>query len=178
MSISLSFPPSARDFQVYQRVTLEAATTRQAAADFAISQTRVRQIIQRVSQWLAETLPPRTDATDASHLNLAQHLAADRLQYLYGQAMHGWRLTSEAKYAGVLLRCIAAQGKMPVIPGTLDALIADALEGPLPDETTTLARSASEGNPASIATPQSEFRSPQSCPPPPGDCSTSALPPA
>ena len=55
MSVSFNFPPIHRDFQVYQRVILEAATTRQAAADFSVSQTRIRQIVQRVSQWLAET---------------------------------------------------------------------------------------------------------------------------
>ena len=106
---------------------------RQAASDFSLSQTRIRQIVQRVSQWMAETLPPTTEATDASYLRLAQHIAADRLQFLYGEAMHGWRATHQAKYAGVILRITAALGKMPAMPGTLDALLADALEGPLPE---------------------------------------------
>jgi hypothetical protein len=186
MSTLLALPPGARDFQIYQRVTLEAATTRQAAAEFSISQTRVRQIVQRVSCWLAESMPARTDESDAARLNLAQHLAADRLQYLYGQAMHGWRTTSQSKYAGVLLRCIAAQGKMPVTPGALDALIADAIEGPLPDEPSTLARSASEGNvPSTLQSvgasndgpdSQSSVSPPPSAVAPPslGDCSTHA----
>jgi len=95
MNSSPHFPPTDRDFQVYQRVVLEAATTRQTAADFSLSQTRIRQIVLRVSQWLAESLPGRTDATDAAYLHLAQHVAADRLQHIFGQAMRDWRATSE-----------------------------------------------------------------------------------
>jgi hypothetical protein len=70
---------------------------------------------------------------------LAQHIAADRLQLLYGEAMHGWRATHQSKYAGVILRVTSAMGKMPVTSGALDALVADALvadalEGPLPED--------------------------------------------
>jgi hypothetical protein len=136
MSISLPLPPSARDFQIYQRLLLDAVSTRQVAADFSLSQTRVRQIAQRVALWLAQSLTPSSEATDAAYLRLAQHIAADRLQMLYGQAMQGWRATNQSKYAGVILRVTAAMGKMPVTSGALDALIADALEGSLPDNFT------------------------------------------
>src|SRR5262249_23923307 len=134
-------------------------STRQAAADFSLSQTRIRQIVQHVAQWLAQSLPPSCEATDAAWLRLALHIAADRLQMIYGEALHGWRATHESKYAGIILRVTAARGQMPVTSGALDALLADALEGPLPDEpcserplwrsddTDTLARSASEGKP-------------------------------
>jgi hypothetical protein len=132
-------PPSARDFQIYQFLLLDGASTRQAAADFSLSQTRIRQIVLRVTHWLAENLPKPTEAEDAAYIRLAQHIAADRLQLLYGEAMHGWRATHQAKYAGIILRLTLALGKMPVTSGTLDALIADALEGPLPDDDGVLA---------------------------------------
>jgi hypothetical protein len=98
------------------------------------------------------------------------------LQVLDGEAMHGWRATHQAKYAGVILRVTSALGKMPAMPGTLDALLADALEGPLPDDTSTLARSASKGieaqptkNPAANS---SFIPEPSSLSPPPSrDCS-------
>jgi len=144
MSCTLSLPPSARDFEIYQRLMLDGASTRQVASDCSLSQTRVRQIVSRVAHWMAQSLPPSSEAMDASYLRLAQHIAADRLQFLYGEAMHGWRATHQAKFTGVILRVTAALGKLPAIPGTLDALLADALEGPLPDDD-TLARSASAG---------------------------------
>ena len=134
MSVSIPLPPSGRDFLVYQRIVVDGASTRVVAGETNISQTRIRQIAQRVTHWLADNLPKPTETEDAAYLRLAQHIAADRLQFLYGEAMHGWRATHEAKYAGVTLRITAAHGKMPVIPGTLDALAADALEGPLPDD--------------------------------------------
>src|SRR5438067_10168685 len=81
MSTSLSFPPSQRDFLVYQRVVVEAVSTRQAAGEFSLSQTRIRQLVQRVTQWLTENLPPQDDATDAAYLRHAQHVAADRLTF-------------------------------------------------------------------------------------------------
>jgi len=144
----LPLPPSARDFQIYQRLQLDGASTRQAANDFSLSQTRIRQIVQHVAQWLAQSLPPSCEATDAAWLRLAQHIAADRLQLLYGEAMQGWRATHQPKYAGLILRVTSAMGKMPVTSGALDALLADALEGPLPDATMsreqTCSRSAAE----------------------------------
>jgi hypothetical protein len=191
MSITLSLPPSARDFQIYQRLTLEGASTRQAAADFSLSQTRIRQIVERVTHWLAETLPKPTETEDAAYLRLAQHIAADRLQFLYSEAMHGWRATHQAKYAGVIFRITAAHAKMPVSPGTLDALVADALEGPLPDDFSWRvgpACEASDGPPARedeapaeppTARPSTFDLRPSAppSPPPPRDCSTSAQKP-
>src|SRR5438876_9604087 len=172
--MSIQLPPSGRDFLAYQRLVIEAASTRQVADELKISQTRVRQIVERVSHWLTQTLPPKADATDAAYLHLAQHVAADRLQYLYGQAMHGWRLTSESKYAGVILRVINAHARLPVIPGTLEALAADAIHGPLPEDDSTPARSASEGKPPSTTGTSSARESTldigpgtlDSCPPP------------
>src|SRR6266516_2580502 len=134
MSQSLSLPPSQRDFQVYQRVVVEAVSTRQAAGEFSLSQTRIRQLIQRVIQWLTENLPPQSDTTDAAYLRHAQHVAADRLTFFYSEAMDGWRAERQMKYFSMAIRVAMAQSKLPVIPGTLECLAADAIEGPLPED--------------------------------------------
>src|SRR6266436_7200951 len=116
MSTSLSLPPSQRDFQVYQRVVVEAASTRQAAGEFSLSQTRIRQLVQRVSQWLTDNLPQQDDATDAAYLRHAQHVAADRLSFFYSVAMDGWRAERQLKYLNMAVRVAFAQSKLPVIP--------------------------------------------------------------
>ena len=83
MSVSFSLPPSGRDFLVYQRVVTENASTRVVAGEFEISQTRVRQIVQRVNQWLSATLlTSDPDIDDAARLRVGQHIAADRMEYL------------------------------------------------------------------------------------------------
>src|SRR5206468_5184952 len=107
--VSLQFPPSYRDFQIYQRVVVEAVSTRQAAGEFSLSQTRIRQLVQRVSQWLTDNLPPQSDMTDAAYLRHAQHVAADRLSFFYCQAMDGWRAERQMKYFSMAIRIALAQ---------------------------------------------------------------------
>ena len=134
MQTDLRLPPSGRDFQVYQRVIVDAASTRLAASEFSLSQTRVRQVVQRVSEWLTRELPAASKVNDQVQLWLAKHVAADRLQGLYGETMDGWRKSRDTKHFGMALRVITAQSKLPAMPGTLEALAADAIEGPLPEE--------------------------------------------
>jgi hypothetical protein len=85
-------PPSERDFEVFACVVVDGGTTRLAATQFSISQTRVCQVLDRVRDWLGEVLPaaPEKEATP-QQLDLARRLAADRLDHLYGQALVGWR---------------------------------------------------------------------------------------
>jgi hypothetical protein len=134
MSVSFQLSPTYRDFQIYQRVVIEGATTRQAAGEFSRSQTRIRQIVQRVSQWLSANLPPQDEATDAAYLRHAQHVVADRLTYFYSLAMDGWRAERQVKYFNMAMRVALAQSKLVVLPGTIECLAADAIEGPLPEE--------------------------------------------
>jgi hypothetical protein len=61
-------------------------------------------------------------------LRYARHVAADRLEYFYQEAMHGWRLERQPKYLGLAIRITTAQAKLPVIPGTLDFLAAEAID--------------------------------------------------
>ena len=154
MQTELKLPPSGRDFQVYQRVIVDAASTRQAASEFSLSQTRVRQVVQRVSEWLTKELPAASKENDRVQLWLAKHVAADRLQALLGETMDSWRKSHDTKSFGMTLRLITAQSKLPAMPGTLEALAADAIERPLPEDQ-----------------PQSEQPRSSTAAPPAGDCS-------
>lgn len=134
MQTELKLPPSGRDFQVHQRVIVDAASTRLAASEFSLSQTRVRQVVQRVSEWLTKELPAASKENDQVQLWLAKHVAADRLQSLLSETMDGWRKSHDTKNFGMAVRLITAQSKLPAMPGTLEALAADAIEGPLLEE--------------------------------------------
>jgi hypothetical protein len=134
MSASPLLPPNGRDFQVYQRVVVESASTRIVADEFRISQTRVRQIVERVTQWLTATLPKTPEIDESALLCVGRHVAADRLELIYRDAMDDWRKSKQPKFAGLAIRVIMAQTKVPAFPGTIEALAADAIEGPLPDD--------------------------------------------
>src|SRR5262245_8633219 len=120
MQTELKLPPSGRDFEVYQRVIVDGSSTRQAAREFALSQTRVRQVVQRASQWLSKELPAASKERAHVQLWLAQNVAADRLQGLYGETMDRWRTHHDTKNFGMALRVILAQSKLPAMPGTLE----------------------------------------------------------
>lgn len=128
-------PPTSRDFLVYERIIVEQATTRQAAEEFGLSQTRVRQIVHRVEEFLAATLASDDDkARDRGRLRLAECIAADRLHELYTDAVERWNATHESKFLSAVLRLITAQTKLAAQPFTIGALAADAIEGPLSEE--------------------------------------------
>src|SRR5688572_2983425 len=124
----VSLPPSARDFFVYERVVIELASTRQVAAEANISQTRVRQIIGKVLDWLAETLPAKATLAGEAQLLVARHIAADRLEDLFRNANKKWLATDQCKYANLAIRVMAAQSKLPAVAGHYAALMATALE--------------------------------------------------
>ncbi len=56
-SVSARLPPGPRDWHAYRLVKVEQRTTREAAAELKISQTRVCQLIARVVEYLAEVAP-------------------------------------------------------------------------------------------------------------------------
>jgi hypothetical protein len=188
----MTTPPTARDFLAYQRIVIDTATTRQVAEELEISQTRVRQIVHRVSDFLRQTLPATDENTDAAHLRLAQHIAADRLDRYLREADEAWRNTRETKYANLIFRILAAQTKLPASPGTLEALAADAIHGPLPVSSrhtpcavSPLTHQGPESAPpleVSTSSPHNQIQNPQSKipnAPPSEDCSPSpaAAPP-
>ena len=104
-------PLSERDFQVYEAVAALGLSSRGAANEFGISQTRVLQIRQRVEEWIgrhasrsAESLSPR------ERLIVAADLADRRSQMLFSEAMEAWRGSQDAARE----RCMA--GSRPTGP--------------------------------------------------------------
>ena len=129
---SAAYMPSERDADVYRLIMIEGVSTRDAARQARVSQTRVRQIVQRVVQWLGETLPAEGAALPAeAALTVARHIAAERLELLYQHALHCWRESTHTKYASLAARLAVARSKLAVITTPSDRL-AEAIE--LPDE--------------------------------------------
>jgi hypothetical protein len=154
-------PPSGRDFEVFEHVVVDGGTTRSAAYQFQISQTRVCQVLERVRNWMDEVTPAEEgdDRATKRRLQLAVGIAGDRLDHLYGQAMVGWR-SSEGEVervrvsptgVGVKTRAISygdtrylmAAGRLALLRSKLAtlgvcnraaAIAADLVEGPLEDD--------------------------------------------
>jgi hypothetical protein len=148
---SRKLPPSQRDFEIYEEVHIQQRSTWQAALRHDISQTRVRQIIRRVVEWLSEVLPPQAKVAREQELYLARQIAADRFQHQLEEVASLWQETREPKYAGIRLRLTTAQARLGVVGGVAAGLAADAIEGlevpayqPPPER--IQARSASDGH--------------------------------
>jgi len=83
--------PSERDFQVYEAVVIGGASTRHAADEFGISQTRIVQIRKLVAEWIGKSVPANAELTPFQRLRVAADIAERRADWLYSQAMEGWR---------------------------------------------------------------------------------------
>ncbi|MCI0359245.1 MAG: hypothetical protein L0211_12265 [Planctomycetaceae bacterium] len=87
--------PSERDFQVFEAVAFGGASTREAASEFGISQTRVMQVRRHVAQWIATSVPEGLDLTPIQRLRLAAHIAEGRVDHLYSKALEAWRASQK-----------------------------------------------------------------------------------
>ncbi|MCI0360307.1 MAG: hypothetical protein L0211_17660 [Planctomycetaceae bacterium] len=88
-------PPSERDFLVFEAVAFGGASTREAAGEFGLSQTRIMQIRRHVAQWIATSVPEGLDLTPLQQLRLAAHVAEGRVDFLYSQAVGAWRASQK-----------------------------------------------------------------------------------
>ena len=88
-------PPSERDFQVFELVAIDGASTRQAAAEFGVSQSRIVQIRRHVAEWMGAEVPPTPRLTPIQRLRVAAEIAERRADHLYSQAMEGWRASQQ-----------------------------------------------------------------------------------
>jgi transposase len=160
--------PSSRDFEIQRLHLVEHLSTYRVAEKFGISQTRVRQIVQRVNTWLARALPQPTEAEAEQEARLARCLAADQLQHQLEKLSILWIETRDPKYQRQMTRTILAMARLGVTPGAIDGLAADAAEQAQDRDERLLAESspvrANEEKPAVI--------------PPNGDCSPFAEPAA
>jgi hypothetical protein len=119
-------PPSVRDFQVYRYVKFDCYSTRDAADEFDISQTRVRQVIARVVEFLIESVPQREgDDQKEVRLAAAERLAREQLEYLYHRTMmafnasertdeHGNVLPGKVAYLAMAGRLVLWMSKVPL----------------------------------------------------------------
>jgi hypothetical protein len=126
-------PPTTRDFEIHRHNLVEHLSTYALAERYKISQTRVRQVVYRVGQWLASILPARSDVEKAEEARLAQCLAADQLQSQAEKLQVFWEQTHDVKYLRQQSRVIMALARLGVVPGAIDAAAADVMESG-PDE--------------------------------------------
>jgi hypothetical protein len=186
-------PPSPRDFEIYEAIHIDGCSTRSQANLHEISQTRVRQIVRRVVEWLGQVIPPQAKVAKEQEVYLARQIAADRFQHQLEQMTELWNETKESKYAGLRMRLTIAQARLGVVSGILDGLAADAIEGlPVPiyapppeDKAATIGRGASSSAHAPDdleLTPPSSSSPPYSTPTPsapvPCSLSPSSFPPS
>ena len=89
-------PPTERDLQIFTAVKIDARRQVDVAAEFAISQSRVSQIIRHVSQWRLAT---STEAgADSSERRIVDGwIDAQRLESLYEHTLALFRRTCEPK---------------------------------------------------------------------------------
>jgi hypothetical protein len=84
-------PPSQRDFEVYRFIKIEHHSTRQAASQFNISQSRVRQVLAGIVDYLVDSVPVDEEGKSLERLQVAEQLAREQLEFLYGQAIEWWQ---------------------------------------------------------------------------------------
>jgi hypothetical protein len=133
MSDTCKLPPSDRDIEIYESVHIQGCSTYDMADRHHISQTRVRQIVRRVVEWLGEVLPPQTKVAKEQEIRLARQIAADRFQHLYEKMTYMWDETQDSKYFGLRIRVTTAQARLGAVGGVAAGLAADAIEGlPVP----------------------------------------------
>jgi hypothetical protein len=130
MSRAFRLPPSERDFEVFFKVAFHSVSTRETAEFHNISQTRVRQIVTLVGDWVADNLPDFSEADLQKQVRLAQHIAANKLEHQYDVAMNHWNAEGDPKYLRQAMRITLAQARLGVVAGRVHALAADVTEGP------------------------------------------------
>ena len=125
-------PPSSRDLEIHRQNLIEHLSTRRLAELHKISQTRVRQIVYRVCQWLAAMLPVPTEADLEQEKRLAVHIAAAALQHQIEQLQTLFDATYDPKYLRQQTRAILALARLGTSPGALDSLALDCGAGVSP----------------------------------------------
>jgi hypothetical protein len=86
-----TLPPSERDFEVYQLTVVEGVSTREAARQLGLSQTRIVQLRDRVCDWIATHLPDQSHLSKEERLGGAEYAAVEQLRFLYALAVDAWR---------------------------------------------------------------------------------------
>src|SRR5215207_4957874 len=115
MSAQLRLPPSQRDFELFFAVVFRSLSTRRAAELHNVSQTRVRQVVTLVGDWVADNLPDWDETDLKKQVRLAQHVAANRLEHQYEQTMLRWDVEGDPKHLRQASRIALAQARLGVV---------------------------------------------------------------
>ena len=175
--MSVPLPPSPRDFEIHQLHLVHHMSTWRLAEKYEVSQTRIRQIVKAVSAWLTVTLPVKNEVEQERETRLAQHIAADQLQHQIELLQNYFDGSGDPKYLRQQTRAILSLARLGIIPGSIDALAADAqhqpeasARDPIPERSVAATDSPSTSAPKSaICNLKSEIPPP----PPLGDFSPS-----
>lgn len=95
--LAAKLPPTVRDFDVFRFVKAECRSTRAAAREFGLSQTRIRQIVAEVRGYFLACVARGTSKTDDetdTRLVVAEQLAHEQLEFLYARAVRAFNETS------------------------------------------------------------------------------------
>lgn len=117
-------PPTERDFEIYREVVLQGESTRHVAGRHGLSQTRVRQLLTRVIDFLLQAVPVELpEQTREQRLYVAEQLARMHLEHLYRELLQMWQASQRASGAGGLgkasyltsaARVVGIMAKLPV----------------------------------------------------------------
>lgn len=84
-------PPSERDWDVWEAVSRDGLTQRQAAERFSLSQPRVCKILREVESWGQDNeTDPRAGRSSAERRRLAEHTYRFQLGAHYREAIQAW----------------------------------------------------------------------------------------
>ena len=125
---AVKLPPGERDFQVYRFVRVETNSTRAAAQMFGVSQTRVRQVVSRVVEYLLAVAREGLKEDEDEHagsLVVAEQIARMQLEHMYSQAMQSWNDSQrmnglgqtslgQARYLALAARISLLMSKVPM----------------------------------------------------------------
>jgi hypothetical protein len=91
MNVRDAMPPQDRDFVIYRRIKVDRLSTREAAEEAGLSQTRICQVMERMEAYVTETAPgSEEDEKLPQRLYVARCLAAERLEAMYGRAVRAY----------------------------------------------------------------------------------------
>ena len=111
--------PDARDLEVYRLAKVERQSTRVIAQILGVSQTRVRQLIDRAEAFLVAVAPDGKDKqVRGKCVRVAEQLAAERVDFLYGEALEHFRQQGDEAAATQTTRFFVANNAPGGFGGT------------------------------------------------------------
>ena len=136
-------PPGERAFEVYRLIEVVGLSTRAAAQQIGLSQTRVVQLRNSVESWVARQPNASAGLTKQQRVQAAEYKAGLRLDHLYSLALEAFRqsqgpeIVSEegsggartittklsqgnTRYLQMAMRIAAQQSRIPLTPIACD----------------------------------------------------------